>query len=509
MSAESSRESLEDSVGPEHRPGSRPSPGVPQQRHCPRTSFRNRREESYQDRNRSRAEEKRRGLRSPKQRSGRHKQTLKSETDSSRSSDDGILDDDRADANGGTAGGDGIPREEARRKGRDRNRGWRSQRKESRSNAPLSGGNGQENNVTSHSSSEEDSGKWATIKRERRNQRLQMNNSFSKLPKERSSSQSGASHRTDSFSSDAAAEDAPRSDVLDGGDSQFRTRSSEKSPGSRQSKSEESGQDKRSHLHRRRRAEQDDSEAECYGWSGNRYSWDMSDATSIGSISGQLELSEPTPNGGDEGVKRKSTSPSSDKEEGAAHHTGDDNNSIAESHRSLTTTAHDSGKHLDNSNAFESGQKQPTLPQCEEKTGGSSSTHTPAHSSRAQDVKSSPTPPESRAVIAGKPIRGARWGEAIGVRSRVFDTSTIPTKRVDLKNFVSSPLRSGPGTVLRCYIERDRSGTHKISNVFSMYADLDDGNGRMLLAARKVNSRKQVPYITCSWKRTAASFFAK
>ncbi|CAN0180199.1 unnamed protein product, partial [Hapterophycus canaliculatus] len=68
----------------------------------------------------------------------------------------------------------------------------------------------------------------------------------------------------------------------------------------------------------------------------------------------------------------------------------------------------------------------------------------------------------------------------------VFDTSTIPTKRVQLKTFVSCPLQSGPGTVLRCFIERDRSGTHKFSHVFSMYADLEDGSGRMLLAARKV-----------------------
>lgn len=482
MSEESSRESLEDSVGSDHRRASRPSPGVPQQRHCLRAPSRNRRKESHQDRNSSRGEERCRGRRSPKQSSGRHRHTLKSETDSSRSSDVSVLVDDRADVNGGTAGSDGIPKEEARRKGRDRNPGWRSQIRESRSKSPLSGGNRQEHNMTSDSSSEEDNGKWATIKRERRKRRLRANNSFSKLPEGRASSQSGASDRTDSFSSDAAG-DTLRPDVLDGGDSQFHTRSSERSPGSRHSKSAESGQDKRSHLHSRKRAEQDDSEAECYGWSGNRYSWDMSDATSIGSISGQQELSEPTPNGGDTNVKRKSTPSLSDKEEGAAHHTGGDNNSIVESQRSLTMSAHDSSKNRDNSNAFESGQKQPAPPQCEEKPGGLG----------AQDVKSSSMAPAGRAVIAGKPIRGARWGEAIGVRSRVFDTSTIPTKRVDLKSFVSSPLQSGPGTVLRCYIERDRSGTHKISNVFSMYADLDDGSGRMLLAARKVNSKNNCP----------------
>lgn len=93
----------------------------------------------------------------------------------------------------------------------------------------------------------------------------------------------------------------------------------------------------------------------------------------------------------------------------------------------------------------------------------------------------------STGVTFGKPIRGARWGEAIGVRSKVFDTTTIPTAKGELKSFVTSPLRSGPGTVLRCFIERKRSGTHKFSNMFSMYADLEDGSGRLLLAARKVN----------------------
>lgn len=228
----------------------------------------------------------------------------------------------------------------------------------------------------------------------------------------------------------------------------------------------------------------------------------MSDATSIGSLSGQQELSEPTAKGGDEDVKRESIPRLSDKGAGATHETSGDDDSAA---------THRSDKKSDNSEPFESGRKQPAVPLREEESGGSGSTHTPAHSSGTQDFRSSPMTPASRAVIPGKPIRGARWGEAIGVRSRVFDTSKIPTKRVDLKNFVSSPLRSGPGTVLRCYIERDRSGTHKISNVFSLYADLDDGSGRMLLAARKVNSEikyfEVLPYDALSGKDSPGFLF--
>lgn len=91
----------------------------------------------------------------------------------------------------------------------------------------------------------------------------------------------------------------------------------------------------------------------------------------------------------------------------------------------------------------------------------------------------------------GKPVRGARWGEAIGVRSKVFDTATIPTGRAEVRGFICSPLRSGPGTVLRCFIERSRGGPHKLSRVYSMYADLEDGSGRLLLAARKVSAPRQ------------------
>lgn len=509
LSEESSRESLEGSVGSDHGRSSRAVLGVRQQRLQLRAASRNRRQESYQDRSSSRGEERRRGRQSRKQGLGQHRRTSRSENGSSRSSGDSVLDDEGADVKGGTARGDDNLGEEARGKDRDRYQRRHSQRKTSRSTARLNEGNRQEKNVTSDAGSDEDNGKWAFMKRERQKQRLPQRvcNSLSEFRKECGSSQSGASDRTDSFSSDAAAEDVRRSDVLDGGDSQFRTRSSERSPQRRRSTSAENRRNKRAHHHRRRRAEQDDSEAECYGWSGNRYSWDMSDATSLGSLSGQQELSNR--NGGHEDVKRKSMPRFSDKNEGAAHNTGGDNNSAAGAQRSLTTSAHRNSKELDHSEASESYQKQPDMRQREENPGGSVSTHTPAHSSGAHGVRSFPTTPASRAAIAGKPIRGARWGEAIGVRSRVFDTSTIPTKRVDLKNFVCSPLRSGPGTVLRCYIERDRSGTHKISNVFSMYADLDDGSGRMLLAARKVNSKNKCPYVTCSRRRTALAFISR
>lgn len=105
--------------------------------------------------------------------------------------------------------------------------------------------------------------------------------------------------------------------------------------------------------------------------------------------------------------------------------------------------------------------------------------------------KTARNPSMGGSTPAGKPVRGARWGEAIGVRSKVFDTETIPTGRAEVRDFICSPLRSGPGTVLRCFIERSRGGSHKLSRVYSMYADLEDGSGRLLLTARKVSAPRQ------------------
>lgn len=265
-----------------------------------------------------------------------------------------------------------------------------------------------------------------------------------------------------------------RAENLEVGDSQSCTTNPER----QLSDSGEGDMTKRTHRRRRRRAELDDSEAEGYGWSGNQYSWDSAEATSTGSFSDRQITSEQSPNSRN-GVQ------SDDSDEGAAR---DVKNNATGAQRTSAASANKNTEGLDNSEAWGSDREQPTGSRHDEPVGGAGSGSAHGHSSGAEHSTSPLAKAAGGAVTVGKPIRGARWGEAIGVRSRVFDTSTIPTRRVELKKFVSCPLQSGPGTVLRCFIERDRSGTHKFSNMFSMYADLEDGSGRMLLAARKVNS---------------------
>lgn len=487
LSGESSRGSFEDSVGYDHGRGSHPLPAVRRRRHrhSPHhlgVSPRNRTESS--DTDSSRGKRRRRRAQSRKRDTNRDRRTSGSES-SSLSSDDNTPH-DRADREGGTKRGDDSSREGRGKGDRDWNRHspttrWRDKIHSNSGDSHLSG-------TASESGSEEDKGKWRATKHESEEQHLQQRrarNAQRKAPKKRAETQ-----RESSTCSDTDEQGVRRGDTLEGSDPQSCTTNPER----RQSESGEGNMAKRTPRRLRRRAEQDDSEAEGYGWSGNKYSWDTADAASTGSISDQQVMSRRTPNTRVDDAPRKPTVCSSDiddGDEGEAQTTGGDKNNATGIQRSSVESVHTKAKELDISEAWESDQEQPTDSRQDETLGVSGSSRTPRHSSGAEHVRSPPAKAASGAVSVGKPIRGARWGEAIGVRSRVFDTSTIPTKRVDLKKFVSCPLQSGPGTVLRCFIERDRSGTHKFSNMFSMYADLEDGSGRMLLAARKVNTEIQ------------------
>ena len=53
----------------------------------------------------------------------------------------------------------------------------------------------------------------------------------------------------------------------------------------------------------------------------------------------------------------------------------------------------------------------------------------------------------------------------------------------ELRNFVLSPVE--PGKVVRCYIERNRSGANMMSPFYSLCADLEDGTGRELMVCKK------------------------
>ncbi len=460
--ADSSPESFEDSFDSENGRSSHPLPAVRRKtrRHSTSRSRAPPRDgiESLDDSSSSRGE--RRHRRAQSRDRGRDRDGRVSSSDSRSLRSDGDVSDGREVRRRGTGGGDGSWREDG---GREKDFGRHPQRRKWRDTARSTNGHRQEHSTTSDSGPDSGSEEGYGMQRvSKRGSHVRHHGEIE-------------DHRV--VSGTRTLQDARRAGKVDEGDTHSGTSSSRisETPGS---ESEGSTRDTINTNRRRRRAEKGDNEAAGHGWSSNKQSWDTTDDTSPSGLSEQQKLSGLTPKGSIDAVALKSTPRSL----GADSDDGEETEALEEptgSELSSTTPLSRVGKESLNSKAWErSEQEQHTAQEHKE---------TPSHSSGVQDVASAHTKTTSRTENVGKPIRGARWGEAIGVRSRVFDTSTIPTKRIDLKKFVSCPLRTGPGTVLRCFIERDRSGIHKFSNMFSMYADLEDGSGRMLLAARKVN----------------------
>lgn len=63
----------------------------------------------------------------------------------------------------------------------------------------------------------------------------------------------------------------------------------------------------------------------------------------------------------------------------------------------------------------------------------------------------------------------------------------------ELKNFVINPCPLG--VTVRCYIERNRTGTKMLSPFYSICADLEDGTGRELMVCRKIMQSRTAHYI--------------
>ena len=98
-----------------------------------------------------------------------------------------------------------------------------------------------------------------------------------------------------------------------------------------------------------------------------------------------------------------------------------------------------------------------------------------------KEVKS---PVKSPAKSPKKPARDALRFNAL--KPTVFDARSIPFVLRKLHAFVKAPAPSGGGVVVRCFIERKRSWQHSLHPMYKLYADHEDGTGRLLMAARKM-----------------------
>lgn len=265
-------------------------------------------------------------------------------------------------------------------------------------------------------------------------------------------------------------------------DSSPRTRRRRKNDQNRSSRNDGRNEDRA----RRRRGTEDDSEGEDYGWRRSKHSWDTGGSPNAHYRSDRSDSPASTRKGDDASHRKPAAHQEIESADDGSQTVG-----VTEGARRSTTGAAEGNKELSSPMVREHGKENKSISESE---GSPAKRSAKSVAGRASSPRS-PSLGTGRPLFGkpadgatvGKPIRGARWGEAIGVRSKVLDATTIPTGIWDLKRFVCFPLRCGPGTVARCFIERNRSGTHKFSHMFSMYADLEDGNGRLLLAARKVS----------------------
>jgi len=82
-----------------------------------------------------------------------------------------------------------------------------------------------------------------------------------------------------------------------------------------------------------------------------------------------------------------------------------------------------------------------------------------------------------------------------GLSPQIFNGLEIPLILRELHNFIRLPPSAGLGTQIRCFIERSRSGTNKLAPVYTLYADHEDGSGRLLLSARKLLKSRESHYV--------------
>jgi len=79
-----------------------------------------------------------------------------------------------------------------------------------------------------------------------------------------------------------------------------------------------------------------------------------------------------------------------------------------------------------------------------------------------------------------------------GLSPQIFNGLHIPLILRELHAFLKAPVAGGLGTQVRCFIERDRSGVNKMAPVYTLFADHEDGSGRLLLCARKMWKSREV-----------------
>jgi hypothetical protein len=107
---------------------------------------------------------------------------------------------------------------------------------------------------------------------------------------------------------------------------------------------------------------------------------------------------------------------------------------------------------------------------------------------------SGPGTPKSLAKSVDRRLEDAKATESPVGKLDTFKFNNIlrATYR-ELKTFVTQPC--DPGVVVRCYIERNRSGSNMLAPVYSLCADLENGTGREIMSCKKVFKSRSPHYV--------------
>ncbi|ETV94508.1 hypothetical protein H310_11818 [Aphanomyces invadans] len=104
--------------------------------------------------------------------------------------------------------------------------------------------------------------------------------------------------------------------------------------------------------------------------------------------------------------------------------------------------------------------------------------HEPSDSGDAKD-EAKPLEPKKRSK------KSKQHAEDKKKSFEYFNPKRVPYVPNQLLNFITKPLEVGRGHIVRCFIERNRSGQNKLSPLYSLMLEVSSATGRPLMYARK------------------------
>lgn len=81
--------------------------------------------------------------------------------------------------------------------------------------------------------------------------------------------------------------------------------------------------------------------------------------------------------------------------------------------------------------------------------------------------------------------RRSKHHESKRVQAQVFNPKNVPFHSEHLLEFLKRPLECGRGPIVKCFIERNDSGSNKLAPIYTLLVEVTSSSGRPILYARK------------------------